>query len=369
MKIERICKENEHLFPKAFALYEASFPTEERRDTNEQARVMKKEAYHFDLIINGGEFIGVMLYWETDTFVFLEHFTTLPEVRGQGLGAKALDLLKNKGKTVILEIEDPVDELTNRRFAFYKRNGFFMTPHYHIQAKYHLGDEDLMLKILSYPHSISKAEYLQFQDYMTKEIGILPRYNQEITVRPMADGDDKYQIAKLIYLSDCYIYPNWFDSLQDAQKVLSVMMELPTLYNKKNITVAVDKNGFVAGAVVSCDSPVEEEEKYLYEAFEKANVPCDHRTHQMYLDYYAKMDDKEGHYLANIAVDPAFRGQGIAATLISQVLEGKKYSHLECVQANIGAWRLYQRLGFTIVLEYPGVFDVPCYKMIKKENG
>ena len=368
MQLKRLCEENKHLFEGAIALYESAFPVEERRPKKEQERVMKKEAYHFDLIMDGDEFLGVMLYWETDTFIFLEHFTTLQSLRGRGYGSKALDLLKAKGKTVILEIEDPVDELTTRRFEFYKRNGFSMTPHYHIQAKYDLGLEDLMLKILSYPTVITTEEYLCFQDYMTKEIGILPNFNKEIIIRPMQDTDDKAQIAKLIYLSDKYIYPSWFDSLEDGQKVLSEMMELPTLYNKNNITVAVTADGFIAGTVVSKACPVNEEESHLYEAFARAGVPCDERTHNIFLDYYAKMDDTQGYYLANIAVDPACRGKGIAATLISQVIEGKPFCLLECVKANIGAWRLYQRLGFTIEFEYPGVFDVPCYRMTKKEN-
>lgn len=369
MNLERINKNNQHLFSDAFSLYESAFPKEERRDPDEQKRVMTKDAYHFDLIMNGSEFIGVMLYWETDEFIFLEHFTTIPEIRGKGFGAQALDLLKQKGKTVILEIEDPVDEISKRRLAFYERNGFVLTPHYHIQAKYHLGDDDLMLKILSYNHSISKQEYLKFQDYMTKEIGILPSFNNSITIRPMSKSDDEMQVAKLIYLSDNYIYPGWFDSIEDGQKVLAAMMNLPTIYNKKNITVAVTEEGFIAGATVSCDFPVVMNIKYLYEAFETAGIVCDHRTNQIYLDYYEKMDETEGHYLANIAVDPEFRGQGIATTLLSKLIEGKKLCQLECVQSNISAWRIYQRLGFVIVEEYPGVFNVPCYKMIKNEDN
>lgn len=369
MRLERISENNQHLFATAFSLYESAFPEEERRDETEQARVMNKSAYHFDLIMKDSEFVGVMLYWETDNFVFLEHFTTLPQLRGKGYGAEALQLLKNKGKTVILEIEDPVDEMTRRRFGFYKRNGFFMTPHYHIQAKYHVGDKDLMLKILSYPHSISKEEYAAFQEYMTKEIGILPHLNDRITVRPMGENDDALQVAKLIYLSDPYIYPNWFDSMEDGKKVIAAMMNLPTVYRRENITVAVTEDGCIAGAMVSCDFPVVMDEKYLHEAFRIANVPCDHRTPKMYLDYYAKMNEPEGYYLANIATDPDFRGMGVASTMISRVLEGKTLVQLECVQSNIGAWRIYQRLGFSIVEEYPGVFDVPCYKMIKREDS
>lgn len=360
--------EGDALFSKAFSLYESAFPPEERRKSDEQSRIMQKEAYHFDILKDGDEMLGIMLYWETDRFVFLEHFAILPEKRGQGIGTKALDLLKAKGKTVILEIEDPIDEVTTRRFGFYKRCGFFMTPHHHIQAKFRPGDEDLMLKILSYPHEISSEEYLDFLNYMTPEIGILPQFSNTVTVRPMTDTDDREQVAKLIYTSDKYIYPNWFDSLEDAVKVLSAMMTLPTLYNMKNILIATAPDGKIACVIVACDAPVVMEERYLYEAFALAGVTCDERTHQIYLDYYAKMDEPEGYYLANIASDPAYRGQGIASTAIAKALEGKPHAFLECVKSNIGAWRIYQRLGFVIEKEYPGVFDVPCYKMIRKEG-
>ena len=130
MYLERLGDSNRHLYETAFSLYQSAFPFEERRDEAEQMRVMNKDEYHFDLIMNDGELLGVMLYWQTDKFVFLEHFTTRPDIRGNGYGAKALDLLKSKGKTIILEIESPVDEITNRRYGFYKRNGFIMDFHF-----------------------------------------------------------------------------------------------------------------------------------------------------------------------------------------------------------------------------------------------
>lgn len=367
MYLKRLSDENRHFFSKAIALYEAAFPEEERRGKEEQIRVLEKEAYHFDFIMNDDEFLGVMLYWETETFVFLEHFVTLPEVRGKGHGANALELLKSKNKTIILEIEPPEDEITKRRYEFYLRNGFFMNEYHHIQAKYHLGDEDFILKIMSYPNKISQQEYRQFYEYMTREIGILAEKNNEVVVRPYQVGDDLDQIAKLIYLTDPYIYPYWFDSMEDGIKVLREMIALPTIYNGRNVTVAVTEEGFVAGVVVSVNSPAYEEEKEIIRAFELAGITRDARTHKIFLDYYDKMaEEKRGHYIANIAVDPLFQKRGIAATLIEYVVRNKSFCHLECVQENVGAWRLYQRLGFKIAEEYPGVFDVPCYKMIRK---
>lgn len=367
MKLARLDEHNQYMYHQAYDLYVSSFPEIERRDRKEHNRIMAKQNYHFDIIVEGTELFGIMLYWETESFIFLEHFATLPEVRNRGVGAKALDLLKGKGKTIILEIEDPVDELTKRRYNFYARNGFIMTEHFHIQAKYHLGCDDLMLKIMSYPYSISRNEYIAFQNYMTREIGILPQMNKEIVVRPLSYDDDLDTVARLIYLSDAFIYPYWFDCIEDGIKVIREMILLPTLYNIANIHVA-ELNGKIVAAVVAKEAPVIEHESDLEVAFGRANVPLDSRTHEIFENYYAKMNDGEsGFYAANLAVDPEYRHRGIAATLLYEIVKDKPVSHLECVKANIGAWRVYQRLGFSIIEEYPGVFDVPCYRMVR--NG
>ncbi len=182
MRLERLTKENEHYFERAFALYESAFPKEERREIAEQQRAMQNPNYHFDLILEGETLLGVMLFWQTEEFIFLEHFTTMPEVRGRGLGAAALELLKEKGLPIILEIEPPCDEMTERRQAFYLRCGFSAAPYHHIQAKYHLGDEDLVLQIMSYPGVISAELYRSFYEYMTREIGILPNRASDAAV-------------------------------------------------------------------------------------------------------------------------------------------------------------------------------------------
>ena len=172
MELMRLTSSQHPLFEEAFSLYTASFPHAERRDTVEQARVFGKEDYHFDVLLEDGKLMGIVFYWQTKDFLYLEHLATKPELRNRGIGALALGLLKEKNVPIILEIEPPEDELTKRRYGFYRRNDFIMTEHYHIQAKYHIGDEDLELKILSYPHGISAAQYETFRDYMNREVGI-----------------------------------------------------------------------------------------------------------------------------------------------------------------------------------------------------
>ena len=365
MKLERLGNSNKHHFSAAFSLYESAFPEEERRDRAEHERVMQLDSYHFDLLLEGDELLGVMFYWEIGELIFLEHFTTMPQLRGKGVGSAALNLLKKKGKRILLEIEPPQDELTCRRYGFYQRNGFTMNPFHHIQAKYHLGDEDLELKILSYPSELTPQEYHRFYDYMSRHIGIQPHVSNDITVRPLEEYDDYKQVAKLIYLSDAYIYPNWFDSIEQGQQVISEMIRRDTLYAKENITVAVTAEGVVAGVVVSRMTPFTEKIDEIHAAFTAAGVPADSRTEQVFRDYYSKMGDcQDGYYIANVAIDPAYRKQGIGAAMIARVIQGHPYCSLECVVANAAAWRMYQRFGFRIAYEYPGVHAVPCYKMI-----
>lgn len=172
MRLERLSEKNFNFFELAFKLYESAFPFNERRDRLEQERVLEKEEYHFDLIFKANKFIGIALYWERNGYIFLEHFATIESERNKGYGAKTLDLLKQKNKTILLEIEPPIDHLTIRRYDFYKRNGFIMNPYYHIQAKYHLEDQDLELKVLSYPKVLSEQEYQDFYQYMLKEITV-----------------------------------------------------------------------------------------------------------------------------------------------------------------------------------------------------
>lgn len=188
--------------------------------------------------------------------------------------------------------------------------------------------------------------------------------SDKVSIRKMMISDDLNQIAKLIYLTDPYIYPNWFNCIDDGVRVISKMIDLPTLYNRKNITVAALPNGIIAGMVVSKQTPFIEKRGDISKAFELANINEDERTQEVFEAYYSKMgDEKDGYYIANVAVDPAYRNRGIATSLMNAVLKGKGLCSLECVVANDEAWKLYQRLGFEIAFEYPGVHGIPCYKM------
>lgn len=173
MNTDRILSPAHPLFEASFSLLELSFPPEERRIRADHIRFLRKPDFHCCALTEEGSFRGILFYWETEAFIFLEHFAMLPHLRGHGLGAKALSLLKGTGKPVILEIEPPCDGMTQRRYGFYRRNGFVMNPYFHIQAKLRRADEaDVELKVLSFPHPLTETEYKRFYRYMLREIDI-----------------------------------------------------------------------------------------------------------------------------------------------------------------------------------------------------
>ena len=172
MKIEIIADKSSEGYKTANALYEQAFAEIERRDETGQGRALQSAAYRYGKITNDdGEPDGIMLYWETADFIYLEHFAVQPEKRNRGIASAALTLLKEqKRKPIILEIEPPEDEITRRRYGFYLRNDFVMNPHRHFQIKYHEGDGDLELKILSYPREFTAKEYSGFRDFLEREV-------------------------------------------------------------------------------------------------------------------------------------------------------------------------------------------------------
>lgn len=80
----------------------------------------------------------------------IEHFCILPEMRNKQYGQKALALLAKQGKTLILEIDPPKDDISKRRKGFYERCGFTENLFTHIHPSYHKENGGHHLVIMKY---------------------------------------------------------------------------------------------------------------------------------------------------------------------------------------------------------------------------
>ena len=166
MELKRLTSKDHPLYRRCMEGYAVSFPPHEQRETASQCAILSHPAYHFDCILEDEALCGCLLYWETADFIYVEHFFILPEQRNGGIGAKALDLLGQKGKCVILEIDPPVDDVSIRRRGFYERCGFVENPWPHIHPPYHKGNRGHDLVVMSRPAPLTEEAYQRFFTYL-----------------------------------------------------------------------------------------------------------------------------------------------------------------------------------------------------------
>ncbi|WP_062048062.1 N-acetyltransferase [Bacillus sp. JCM 19034] len=99
------------------------FPIEEMKSKEHMELLLKEKA---DIYQKDEGQNHVLMYVETDDFVFVDYLFVAKEARGQGLGKMLIHSLKEKNKPIILEVEpiDYEDTDSQKRQHFYSREGF-----------------------------------------------------------------------------------------------------------------------------------------------------------------------------------------------------------------------------------------------------
>jgi GNAT superfamily N-acetyltransferase len=170
MHFECVRTQMHPLYAQALDLYHLSFPPHERRSAASQIEILHAEEYRFDLIMDAEKWVGLLLYWETERFIYVEHFCICPELRGRGYGRRALEWIGQKGKTVILEIDPPVDTVSIRRKVFYEACGYRENAFLHVHPPYHAAYKGHELVVMSYPGVLSHEEYERFRKYLEEMV-------------------------------------------------------------------------------------------------------------------------------------------------------------------------------------------------------
>ena len=166
MEFRRMTSAEHPDYAGAMELYRSSFPRHELREEASQERIMGHPQYHFDCVDDGECRVGLILYWETERFIYVEHFCIFPELRGRKYGQRTLEKLKEKRKVIILEIDPPVDEISIRRKGFYERCGFMANPYAHVHPAYHRECEGHGLVVMSCPEKLTGKQYDDFAAYL-----------------------------------------------------------------------------------------------------------------------------------------------------------------------------------------------------------
>jgi len=164
LKAERIISDKHPLYEAALKLYDISFPYHEQREKPSQNEILGNPEYHFDIICDGDEFVGEILYWDIGGAFYIEHFCVLPAMRNKHYGQDILKVYQEM--PLILEIDPPVDDISKRRKEFYERCGFSENPYTHVHPPYHDGIKGHDLVVMSSPKALEPDEYQRFNQYL-----------------------------------------------------------------------------------------------------------------------------------------------------------------------------------------------------------
>ena len=135
----------------ASSLLTEAFPPEEYRPLRQWGELTAADSrFHNHVILHHDRPAGILAYWDFESFIYIEHFATLPEMRGRGLGAAMLRQLSHSTTLpIILEVEEPCGEMERRRISFYSRCGFRLLPHPYMQPPYRAGGSPLAMRLMA----------------------------------------------------------------------------------------------------------------------------------------------------------------------------------------------------------------------------
>ena len=180
MNLERIGASHP-LFEASFALYEASFPPNERRTREDHLRAMQDADFSPLGAVEAGNLLADVFLWETENFSYLEHFAVQPSLRGHGCGTELLRQLLGRDKPLILEIEPPEDARTCRRKRFYERNGLWAQPFRHVQLPFQ-GESPIVPLVIMADRYLTAQQCRAFQQYLLDRVVRYTQYRKTLDI-------------------------------------------------------------------------------------------------------------------------------------------------------------------------------------------
>ena len=166
-------QERDHHFRQAWAIYEASFPVDERRPLTAHLQTESDSRYTFTpLLDDGGTVVGLLGYWSLGTFTFLEHIAISSACRGTGIGTSTVRELQEVAHLpLILETELPeMNSQAPKRIRWYESLGFHSNQQDYVQPAYAMNQNPVPSRIMSYPHQLSHGDFHLIRDTLYSEV-------------------------------------------------------------------------------------------------------------------------------------------------------------------------------------------------------
>lgn len=153
MEFLQITSPDDYRIQEIYDSYASSFPEDERRDWCKFVRLFEHPQVKVISVLCETKNVGYLILWKLNSFIFVEHFEVFSQFRNQKFGSHITDYLFKNHPKIILEIEPQhLNENSQRRFSFYKKNGFHLIDEMYIQPSYGEGKKALPLWLLSNYH-------------------------------------------------------------------------------------------------------------------------------------------------------------------------------------------------------------------------
>ncbi len=190
-----------------------------------------------------------------------------------------------------------------------------------------------------------------------------------IDYRPLLPGDSIARIAKYLFLTDPYIYPDIASSPSDPHWIRLTEQWLATehcLFSADHFIVAVCDRQIIG---LACAVPCGQLLHIPTEAY-----PQTPQAQTAYTAYLApllhELQTLQGTYISNLCVDPLFRGLGVGWGLLQAVAEHHTGRlTLDVLADNFSALHLYKSCGYQVTDQFYGYSgyqgsNVICLKMV-----
>ena len=185
---------------------------------------------------------------------------------------------------------------------------------------------------------------------------------EDIVFRRAKNTDNMKEIAALIYDTDPYIYPFWFNDDRDAGiEFLSKEIQKPGfIFYYESFYVAYDKIEEKIVGVVGAIDPTTDLE-YDYSELEKINYRYNFTINHYLKELIKEVKEKHYMYFTNVCVSVDYRSGGIGRRMLTYFIRqmheaGFDEIGFDCLMHNLRGKNLYHSLGFKEVSEGIG-FD------------
>ncbi len=159
-------------FDEAYQILEQSFIPSELRPYDYMKLLFMNNEFSIYAYKYEHKILSVMIVWEFDRYVYVENFATKEHMRGQGIGTKMLQYLKEiySKQIIVLEVEPPLTDYEIKRIEFYKRNEFCFNDFHYVQPVLRPNYPQVNLHLMSYPYQLNNNQTKEIKNILFKNV-------------------------------------------------------------------------------------------------------------------------------------------------------------------------------------------------------